>query len=160
MKVRSPSSSIPKKRSETAALKIKKARIEDAASLAELSGQLGYRTTAREMRGRLRRIRPAAQNAILVAEFAGKLIGWLHVSVNPLLEVPLRAEVNALIVDENHRGSGAGARLLAAAEIWARSKGCRNMSVRSNVVRDRAHKFYLRQGYQHYKTQKAFRKDL
>jgi len=31
---------------------------------------------------------------------------------------------------------------------------------RSNVVRDRAHAFYLRNGYEHYKTQKAFRKAL
>jgi len=35
-----------------------------------------------------------------------------------------------------------------------------NMSVRSNVIRDRAHKFYERQGYEHCKTQKAFRKRL
>jgi hypothetical protein len=34
------------------------------------------------------------------------------------------------------------------------------MSVRSKVERERAHKFYARQGYEHYKTQKAFRKPL
>jgi hypothetical protein len=34
------------------------------------------------------------------------------------------------------------------------------MSVRSNVVRERAHKFYERGGYEHYKTQKSFRKPL
>jgi hypothetical protein len=34
------------------------------------------------------------------------------------------------------------------------------MSVRSNVLRERAHNFYLRAGYEHYKTQKAFRKPL
>jgi len=28
------------------------------------------------------------------------------------------------------------------------------------VIRDRAHAFYLREGYEHYKTQKAFRKPL
>jgi hypothetical protein len=28
------------------------------------------------------------------------------------------------------------------------------------VLRDRAHGFYLKQGYEHYKTQKAFRKKL
>jgi hypothetical protein len=32
--------------------------------------------------------------------------------------------------------------------------------LRCNVIRDRAHSFYLRQGYDHYKTQKAFRKSL
>jgi GNAT superfamily N-acetyltransferase len=77
-----------------------------------------------------------------------------------LLEVPLRAEVNGLIVSEEQRSSGLGAKLLAAAEEWACRKGCKSMSVRSNVVRERAHAFYVRAGYEHYKTQKAFRKKL
>jgi len=34
------------------------------------------------------------------------------------------------------------------------------MSVRSNVTRVRAHSFYERNGYEHYKTQKSFRKPL
>jgi hypothetical protein len=34
------------------------------------------------------------------------------------------------------------------------------MSVRSNVIRERAHAFYERHGYIHFKTQKAFRKPL
>ena len=34
------------------------------------------------------------------------------------------------------------------------------MSVRSNVIRERAHQFYERTGYEHYKTQKSFRKPL
>jgi GNAT superfamily N-acetyltransferase len=50
--------------------------------------------------------------------------------------------------------------LLDAAEKWARGKKCKGMSVRSNVIRDRAHAFYERQGYLHIKTQKAFRKPL
>ena len=33
-------------------------------------------------------------------------------------------------------------------------------SVRSNVMRERAHKFYERCGFEHYKTQKSFRKPL
>ena len=53
-----------------------------------------------------------------------------------------------------------GAELLVAAERWAVKNGCKSMSVRSNVIRDRAHAFYLRNGYEHYKTQKAFRKSL
>ena len=65
-----------------------------------------------------------------------------------------------LIVAEGQRSSGSGAKLLQAAEAWAKSKGCINMSVRSNVVRDRAHAFYIRNRYEHYKTQKAFRKSL
>jgi GNAT superfamily N-acetyltransferase len=101
------------------------------------------------------------QHAVFVAESAKDgVIGWLHVSRQPLLEEELRAEVNGLVVADGQRSLGAGARLLAAAEAWARKRGCKGMSVRSNVLRERAHKFYERNGYEHYKTQKSFRKPL
>jgi len=74
--------------------------------------------------------------------------------------VERRAEINGLVVAEQVRSQGAGAKLLHAAEQWSRKMRCTGMSVRSNVLRERAHNFYLRQGYEHYKTQKAFRKTL
>lgn len=141
---------------------IRKARYADATVIAELSGQLGYPSTVAEMQGRLTSLlhRPR-HSVVFVAEVSERqVIGWLHVSVTPLLEVPLRAEVNGLVVAEGQRSAGAGAKLLQAAERWAKGKGCQSMSVRSNVIRDRAHAFYLRNGYEHFKTQKAFRKGL
>lgn len=142
-------------------LKIRLAKIGDAARLADLSGQLGYPASEADIRKRMREIRPASQHALFVAETkdAG-VIGWIHASKQPLLEVDLRAEINGLVVAENHRSLGAGARLLAAAEDWARKQGCKGMSVRSNVIRERAHQFYERNGFEHYKTQKSFRKPL
>jgi Acetyltransferase (GNAT) family. len=141
---------------------IRRARLTDASAVAELCGQLGYPTSNEEMADRLAHlIRHPRFGAVLIAESSeGRVIGWLHVSVTPLLEVSLRAEVNGLIVAEGQRSSGAGRKLLEAAEAWAKSKGCDGMSVRSNVIRDRAHAFYVRNGYEHYKTQKAFRKRL
>jgi GNAT superfamily N-acetyltransferase len=142
-------------------LKIRRAKTTDAPRIAELAGQLGYPATVAQMRERLRGIKPVSQHAVLVAETAEDgVIGWLHVSRQPLLEVEIRAEVNGLVVDERLRSAGAGARLLAAAEEWARKHGCEGMSVRSNVIRERAHEFYERNGYEHYKTQKSFRKPL
>jgi GNAT superfamily N-acetyltransferase len=141
-------------------VKIRRARLSDAARLAELSGQLGYPAKRAEILQRMKRMRPAARHAIFVAETERSVTGWLHVSVTPLLEVSLRAEVNGLVVDETQRSAGTGAKLLQAAERWAAEKRCKSMSVRSNVVRERAHEFYLRNGYEHYKTQKAFRKYL
>jgi GNAT superfamily N-acetyltransferase len=141
---------------------IRRARLTDANVVAELSGQLGYPTSPEEMAARLAHlIRHPRFGSVLIAETSERrVIGWVHVSVTPLLEVSLRAEVNGLIVAEGQRSSGAGAKLLQATEEWAKSKGCDSMSVRSNVIRDRAHAFYLRNGYEHYKTQKAFRKKL
>jgi len=142
-------------------LKIRRAKSADAPRIAVLSGQLGYPATAAETRKRLRGIKPASQHAVFVADSATDgVIGWVHVSREPLLEVEIRAEVNGLVVAEGQRSSGAGAKLLAAAEEWARKHGCKSMSVRSNIIRERAHQFYERHGYEHYKTQKSFRKPL
>jgi GNAT superfamily N-acetyltransferase len=122
---------------------------------------LGYPTSVKEMKGRLKEVMKDRDAACFVVESREEgVIGWIHVSVTPLLEVERRAEVNGLVVDERVRSRGAGALLLAAGEKWARGKLCKNMSVRSNVLRERAHGFYLRNGYEHYKTQKAFRKSL
>lgn len=151
----------PNSAAKQAETKIRRAKARDAARLAELAGHLGYPATPAEIAQRLRTIKAASQHAVLVAESPDrKVIGWLHVSVSPLLEVELRAEVNGLVVAEDERSRGTGALLLRAAEQWARRRGCKNMSVRSNVIRDRAHQFYLRHGYEHYKTQKAFRKAI
>jgi GNAT superfamily N-acetyltransferase len=141
-------------------LLIRRAKPTDVARLAELAGELGYPTTTAEMKVRLRRVKPAALHAIFVAEDSGEVVGWIHVGVSFLLEVPLRAEINGLIVSAATRSRGTGARLLEAAEAWARKKKCEGMSVRSNVIRERAHAFYERNGYEHYKTQKSFRKPL
>jgi GNAT superfamily N-acetyltransferase len=142
-------------------VKIRRAKINDSPRLAELAGQLGYPSTPAQIRERLRRIQPASQHAVFVAESANDgVVGWLHVSRQPLLEVEMRAEVNGLVVADGQRSLGAGARLLAFAEDWARKHGCKSMSVRSNVIRERAHTFYERNGYEHYKTQKSFRKPL
>jgi GNAT superfamily N-acetyltransferase len=142
-------------------VKVRRAKQADAARIRTLSGQLGYPTTIKRMSARLKRALRAKNGACFVAETKeGGVIGWVHVSVTPLLEVERRAEVNGLVVEEEARSRGAGWSLLEAAEKWARKMGCAGMSVRSNVIRDRAHSFYLSHGYEHYKTQKAFRKAL
>jgi GNAT superfamily N-acetyltransferase len=142
-------------------MKIRKARQSDAARIAELSGQLGYPTTKAQMAARVKSALRMKNGGCFVAENKTHgVIGWVHVSITPLLEVERRAEINGLVVAEQARSQGAGAKLLQAAEQWARKMRCAGMSVRSNVLRERAHNFYLRQGYEHYKTQKAFRKTL
>jgi len=142
-------------------VRVRRAVEEDAAALAGLAVQLGYPCEPREAEERLRALLPPTDHAVFVAETAeGAIAGWLHVSLRRLIELPLRAEVNALIVDEAWRSLGAGKLLLEVAERWAKERGCQNINLRSNVLRERAHGFYLREGYEHYKTQKAFRKKL
>src|SRR5215470_4621684 len=113
---------------QTTAVKIRKARSKDAEQLAELSGQLGYPTTAAEICTRMGKLRPIGKHAVFVAELkGGGVIGWLHVSVSNLLEADVRGEVNGLVVADGQRSAGAGAKLLRAAEDWARRQGCKAM---------------------------------
>lgn len=142
-------------------IKVRRARLSDATKIAMLSGQLGYPTTTGQMARRLGVVWRQKSAACFIAESSEDgVIGWVHVSVTALLEVERRAEVNGLVVDERVRSRGAGWLLLESAEKWARARKCRSMSVRSNVLRERAHAFYLKNGYEHYKTQKAFRKKI
>jgi len=48
--------------------------------------------------------------------------------------------------------------LLAAAEAWAARQGLDEVILRSNVVRERAHGFYVREGYEQAQTSHQFRK--
>src|SRR3974390_3226682 len=125
--------------------KIRIARVKDAERLAILSGQLGYPTTSKVMTKRLKDVLARRDGVCFVAENREQgVIGWIHVSITPLLEVERRAEVNGLVIDERARSAGAGWLLLEAAEKWAKKMRCVGMSVRSNVLRERAHGFYLR----------------
>src|SRR5271154_3685542 len=140
---------------------VRRARSSDANQIAKLSGELGYPSTPAKGIKRLRTLRPTSQHAVFVAQTkADGVVGWLHISISWLLESDARAEVNALVVSASQRSLGGGARLLAAAEGWSKGQHCRTVNLRSNVIRERAHQFYLRNGYEHYKTQKAFRKTL
>jgi PhnO protein len=143
------------------AISIRPARSDDAAALAELSRQLGYPTDVTIMSARLARVRDARVGEVFVAvDEQATVIGWTHVVPRLHLEEIAFAELAGLIVADGARGSGAGAKLLHAAETWAAQNGFERMRVRSNVVRERAHRFYLREGYAERKRQVVFEKPL
>ncbi len=142
------------------AAEIREAQPQDYARVAELAGQLSYPSSAEEIAARLEGMKRSSDHAVFVAELDGEVAGWLGVYVCRMVEAQARAEVSGLVVDERFRSQRIGWHLLDRAERWAREKGCGVIGLRSNVIRDRAHAFYERNGYQHVKTQKAFRKDL
>jgi GNAT superfamily N-acetyltransferase len=133
----------------------------DAERLAVLSGQLGYPATSEEVRRRLRRLQQDGDHAVFVAELPnGHIVGWAHVYLRQLLIVALRAEIGGLVVDEEVRGCGIGRLLMRQVEGWARERGCEAVSLRSNVVRERAHVFYQQLGYENTKKSLTFCKTL
>jgi GNAT superfamily N-acetyltransferase len=141
--------------------KIRAPRESDYARIADLAGQLSYPSTPEEIARRLDGIKGSADHAVFVAELAtGEIAGWIAVFVYRTVEAAARAEISGLVVDERWRSQHIGESLLARSEQWARERRCATIGLRSNVIRDRAHAFYQRHGYQHLKTQKSFRKQL
>ena len=135
---------------------IRAARREDAARLPDLSRQLGYAVTDEDVAARLDVLLARPDHAILVAEEAGDVVGWIQVSLSVLVESPLTAVVGGLVVDERHRRRGLGALLLREADLWARRYGAARLRVPCNVTRADAHRFYEREGFREVKKQKIF----
>ena len=140
---------------------LRAATAADAEALASLSGQLGYPADAATIVRRLDGIAAHDAGVVLVAVDAQDApVGFAHVQPRHLLIAEPFAELVALVVDETARDQHVGSALLAAAEAWAREQGLANMRVRSNVIRERAHRFYLREGYVEKKRQAVFLKRL
>ena len=139
---------------------IRNACANDAATIADLLAQLGYPdTTTDDARRRLTGLIDRRDHAVFVEE-DGRVTGVIHVCITETLEHEPRGEIRALVVDKAVRGSGCGARLVEAAEQWARDRGATKMRVRSNIQRDRARTFYQRHGYAVTKIQSVFDKTL
>lgn len=140
-------------------LAIRAPRDADAPALADLSAQLGYPVAVEEMRRRMAAVAANENAGVLVAtDAADRPIGWVHVELKRTLVAPLTAQIMGLIVDEVARDAGVGKELVAAAEAWALERGCHRMLVGTRVTRERAHRFYAREGYTLQKTSYHFEK--
>ena len=137
---------------------IRPARSFDAAALAELVTQLGYPTNAAAAADRLARLDSRPDHAVFVADESSGVAGFIHVCVVETLENDPYAEIKGLIVAEALRGRGIGRELVAAAECWAGERSLTRIRVRSNVKRERARRFYERDGYYVTKASNVFEK--
>ncbi len=141
------------------AVSIRDAMPADAERIVALALQLGYETPLAHVEAIVHS--PSDDRAILVAVVprAG-VVGWTVVArVNTLIAIR-RAEIHGLIVEDEFRSHRIGEMLVAAAEEWARKQGCATLRLLSNVVRERAHTFYSRLGYDVLKTEYVFQKTL
>jgi PhnO protein len=133
---------------------------DDAQRAAELSGELGYPATADAMRARLTQLGNLEDHIIYAACLLGDVAGWIDVGIVHHLQAPSYGEIGGLIVSSNYRGLGIGKKLVEAAEQWIAAKGVATILVRSQVVREAAHRFYLQQNFSHVKTSAVFTKSL
>lgn len=96
----------------------------------------------------LERVVSSPATTLFVArDGAGAIVGSLTLALF-LLPTGLRAWVEDVVVDEAHRGSGAGAALVRAALQAAESAGARTVDLTSRPDREAANRLYLRLGFE------------
>jgi hypothetical protein len=120
-------------------VQVRAATPADAEALASLSGQLGYPADVPTI---LRRLAQVEHGVVLVAlDAKGAVCAVAHAEPRHLLIAEPLVELEALVVDEEVRDFS-------------------SVRVRSNVLRERAQRFYQRKGYIEKKRQAVFLKRL
>ncbi|MEK6399106.1 MAG: GNAT family N-acetyltransferase, partial [Terriglobus sp.] len=102
----------------------------------------------------------SADRIVFVAVSDDAVVGWGDAAIERHLQAPDTVVLGGLVVDESQRGLGIGRLLCQAVEKWAASLGIALVRVRSQIKREDAHRFYLRDGYDHVKTSAVFEKRL
>jgi GNAT superfamily N-acetyltransferase len=124
-------------------MRIRPAEPRDAAAVARLLAHLGYPTTARELPPRLAALNGPDDAVLVATDDAGAAIGLLgaHRFATLHAAAPV-AYITALVTSPESRGRGVGRALVAAAEAWARERGCGRLTVTNAEHRADAHAFY------------------
>lgn len=129
---------------------IRRAEASDAQTLSELLTQLGYPSSASEIRGRLDALVtfPRAEAFVAIngfGEVVGLVTGHLFPSIHDNQPV---AWLTTLVVLEDARGAGIGSSLVKHIEEWATQNGAARLAVTSASHREEAHAFYEKRDYQ------------
>ncbi len=132
----------------------------DAEEVAKLSEELGYPVSPGEMKKRIQKLASLTEHVVYVAFIANSVVGWIDVGVVHHLQTEPYGEIGGLVVSGGFRSLGIGRGLIIEAEQWAGNRGLKRMLVRSQIAREAAHRFYLREGYVRTKTSAVFSKML
>jgi GNAT superfamily N-acetyltransferase len=134
--------------------------VTDAEAAAKLSGELGYPASAETMKVRIRNLDHLRDHAVFVACSENSVVGWIDVGIVHHLHAEPYGEIGGLVVANEFRSAGIGRMLVIRAEQFTRDRGIAKMLVRSQIKREAAHRFYLRDGYERTKTSAVFTKAL
>jgi len=89
------------------------------------------------------------ENALIVAEDAGAIIGVLQLTFIPHLTYTggIRAQIEGVRIDSAYRGRGVGRTLLEWAIARSREHGCHLVQLTADKQRPDAHRFYESLGF-------------
>jgi ribosomal protein S18 acetylase RimI-like enzyme len=131
-----------------AGIAIRRGTVADSERIARLISELGYRTSASQMRQRLEAIFRDDNYDTLVACDRGEIVGFIGTRIGPLYESDEQyGQIMALAVATDHQRRGVGRTLMQAAESALVGRGARVFVVTSANHRASAHAFYENRGY-------------
>jgi GNAT superfamily N-acetyltransferase len=128
--------------------------------VAKLSEQLGYPVTLSDLSTRWNALSGNKRHALFVYEDNDLIQGWIHLEIVEDLIEENKVEIKALVVEENSRGHGIGKALIEAAEKWGKTYQLHTIYLNCNILRERTHVFYQREGFTKYKSSLFFEKKI
>ncbi|PWN71091.1 GNAT family N-acetyltransferase [Chryseobacterium phosphatilyticum] len=130
-------------------MNLRKMSKEDLYSVIKLLDQLGYPDTEKFLPQKIKNLLQDPDEYLTVAEGPDeKVIGFISIHIIP--QIALKgdfARISYFSVDENYRSSGIGKLLEEYAEKIARERNCDRIELHCSFTREKAHRFYDRQGY-------------
>lgn len=106
---------------------------------------------------------PDTQLVLVADDGKGRLIGFLEASIRPFAEdceTDHVGYVEGWYVEGPHRRNGVGRELAAAAEQWARKKGCTEMASDAEIGNEQSIAAHARLGYKETSRLVHLRKEL
>lgn len=115
----------------------------------DVLGKAREGATPEVYRDAFRRIMVATGNFLIVGEQDSRIIAMYHLTMLPGLsnKGATRAQLEAVRVASELRGTGIGKLLLADAEARAKAEGADRAQLTSHIDRVDAHRFYRTNGY-------------
>lgn len=138
---------------------VKPMELKDLESVEHLCQELGYPTSKALIRERFELLGKQPRHGLFVVHDS-KVEGFIHLEVVLDLIEEQKVEIKALVVNENQRGKGLGKLLIEKSREWAKSHGVSIIYLSCNILRDKAHAFYLREGFKKTKNSHFFELEI
>lgn len=141
-------------------ISIRPAQKEDCSGITDLTNQLGYPSTFEKINEIMDLVLAHDDHKIFIAKTDNTIVGYIHVIHSMRIGSNPFVEIAAFIINESTRGIGVGSSLIRETEKWASGLGLNDIRIRSNIIREEAHKFFQNRGFQNIKTQEVFLKQI
>jgi N-acetylglutamate synthase-like GNAT family acetyltransferase len=141
-------------------LTVRSANKDDCSGIAHLTNQLGYPSTENKIREIMNLVLSHKDHQVFIAEKENTIVGYIHLIQSIRIGSNPFVEIAAFIIDESSRSIGVGSSLIGESEKWASTLGLKDIRIRSNIIREEAHKFFQNRGFQNIKTQEVFLKKV